>query len=414
MPAALSNGLMKYWEWYLVIQLRKRLQQHIHNLYFDHDQFYKVNTTKNQIEHIDQRITDDIATFTHDIIHVYGHVMKPMVDILFLFNTLRRRIGLEQVLGYVSFFFVASKATSLFKANFAQLAMLKQETEGQFRTQHSHVINYSEEIAFLRGGEQEKLISNLLFDVLANQEQYRRLKLLFANILDSYVLKYGAAMVAYSVLIPSTYFGSEDNQQIITSRYLSSTSLLLALGKAMQDITMQYKRLAKVKGMTNRIYEVVDKLSYQTYSKVSSLKNHSESDSTAIQKISVKNVDIVVPSNSSFNIPRTLIKNLSLQVDQEDHLLLTGGNGTGKTTLFRLLAGLRNTQGVLVPDDMMFVPQKSYMTAGTLLSQITYPQQAYTTCPIPSAVGMPTLTDRMNSSSVVNGRSSETAKAHRG
>lgn len=381
-PAALSNGLMKYLEWGLVLELRKRLQQYLHKLYFNNNQFYNVNTSKNRIAYIDQRITDDCAIFSHDIVHFYGHVMKPLVDICFLFKTLKDRIGLEQVIGYISFFYIASKTISLLIPDIGKLTMLKQETEAQFRTQHSNVVNYTEEIAFLKGGEQEKKTSDALFNVLSAQEEFRHRQLLFVNSLNSYVLKYGAAMVAYSVMIPSTYFGTETDSRKITRHYVSSTSLLISFGKALKSITVQYKRLAKIKAMCNRIFEVVSKLQNHCPSKIHSLQKHETKNTETNQQICVKNVNLITPSSSSHK-SRLLIQNLSVTIGYGEHLLVTGPNGSGKTTFFRLLAGLWQTPGVSVPNDMIFVPQKSYMTSGTLINQIVYPKQAYS-CPIPT------------------------------
>ena len=62
---------------------------------------------------------------------------------------------------------------------------------------------------------------------------------------------------------------------------------------------------------------------------------------------------------------------------------MRGRNGVGKTSLFRTLGGLWQpvtgdaaTRPLTLPKDMIFVPQKTYLTDGTLREQLVYPDAA--------------------------------------
>ena len=69
-----------------------------------------------------------------------------------------------------------------------------------------------------------------------------------------------------------------------------------------------------------------------------------------------------------------------LKLEQGEHVLITGASGSGKSTLFRALAGIWpfGRGEIIRPTDIrvLFLPQKPYLTIGTLREQLCYPLAA--------------------------------------
>jgi len=75
---------------------------------------------------------------------------------------------------------------------------------------------------------------------------------------------------------------------------------------------------------------------------------------------------------------RTLVKDLSVDVEPGKSLLIAGPSGCGKSSLLRAIAGLWDSgTGTLIRpkrEDMLFLPQHPYMILGTLREQLCYPR----------------------------------------
>jgi putative ATP-binding cassette transporter len=95
---------------------------------------------------------------------------------------------------------------------------------------------------------------------------------------------------------------------------------------------------------------------------------HADGDDT---RLTVKDVDLHLPDG------KPLMANVNLSLLRGDSVLLGGASGTGKSTLFRAIAGIwpfgRGEIRASRKARVLFLPQRPYLPIGTLRSVVSYP-----------------------------------------
>ena len=93
-----------------------------------------------------------------------------------------------------------------------------------------------------------------------------------------------------------------------------------------------------------------------------------EEDSSALE---LKDVDLLLPGG------RPLMENVDLTFRRGDNALISGPTGSGKSTLFRAIAGIwpfgRGEIRMPAHGRSLFLPQKPYLPIGTLREVVSYP-----------------------------------------
>ena len=84
---------------------------------------------------------------------------------------------------------------------------------------------------------------------------------------------------------------------------------------------------------------------------------------------------IVCVSGLTNSRPRKLFEKMSFELGKGQSMIIEGENGTGKTSLSRILGGLwRADAGTIkLPRNIMFLQETPVLTDGTLMEQIIYP-----------------------------------------
>lgn len=148
------------------------------------------------------------------------------------------------------------------------------------------------------------------------------------------------------------------------------------------------KDLSELAGYTSRVYTLISTLhrvhadAYYSRSGQNELYSLSDVQGT-IQKgfdgVRFEHVPVVAPGLWPQGGDE-LLESLSLIVHSGEHLLISGPNGVGKSAIARILAGLWPVYRGLVSrpkstgqDGIMFLPQRPYLSPGTLRDQVIYP-----------------------------------------
>jgi|TARA_B110000240_G_scaffold155958_1_gene173249 ABC-type uncharacterized transport system fused permease/ATPase subunit len=169
---------------------------------------------------------------------------------------------------------------------------------------------------------------------------------------------------------------------------------------------MVYKKLQRLSGFTARVVELLEAVEAdgKSANSLSSVPVPAGNDASPreSERVSISQTPGTSSERDSFSFHnltihspdgRLLVKNMSLTLGDGENLFVSGANGSGKTSLFRVLAGLwRPTSGgVTRPDGrfedhdhgnhsksppftkVFYVPQKPYLSHGTLRDQVLYP-----------------------------------------
>lgn len=165
--------------------------------------------------------------------------------------------------------------------------------------------------------------------------------------------------------------------------YYTYGRMLLKLAEALGRLVLAGRELSRLAGFTARMTElknVLKDLDQGNYERTLISNSGSADDYIAPRKgliafqdniIKFEKVPLVTPNGD------VLVRELTFEVRSGLNVLVCGPNGCGKSSLFRILGELWPTWGGKITKPprgkLFYIPQRPYMTLGTLRDQIIYP-----------------------------------------
>nr|QUF59459.1 ATP-binding cassette transporter Abcd3 [Brachionus angularis] len=393
---SLVNNSLKYGLDELKLRFRTRLTKYLYSKYLKNLTYYKMNNLDNRISNADQLLTQDVEKFCNSLTELYSNLSKPLLDVGIYSVKLTKAIGAKGPIIMLTYLVISGFFLTILRKPVAKMTIKEQQNEGEFRYMNSRLISNCEEIAFYQGHKREEINTMNSFDRLVNHLRNFILFRFSMGFIDNIVAKYFATFLGYNVVsIPfmdknSNMKNSNYNERL--EHYYRSGRMLVKLAEALGRISLAGREMTRLAGYTERVTElitVIDDLNRGHYHRTM-VKNDLESESDELKPKSKSNLSPnsgkIVYNDNIIKFDRVplvtpngdlLINELSFEVKSGMNVLVCGPNGCGKSSLFRTLGELWPLFGgtVTKPEKgkLFYIPQKPYMTIGSLRDQVIYP-----------------------------------------
>jgi putative ATP-binding cassette transporter len=359
---------------YLRLRWRRWLTRRYLAHWLDDRGYYRIELA-HSVDNVDQRISEDLnqlGVYTMTLFLGVLSAVATLFSFIFILWQLSGPlslafIGLDvTVPGYMAWVCIIYAVGGSYLANLVgrrliPLNFMRQRFEANFRFSLVRVRENAEGVALYHGEQREADVLNMRFmDVFNNGFRV----LMTQAQLAFYQSGYGqlAIIFPYVVTAPHFFAGA------ITFGVMTQTAS--AFGQVQGALSFfidNYTSLAELRAVMDRLKGMQAAADDKPKTSIEVTRQAGRSE------VAAENVTLALPNGQA------LLEHLDLPLEKGRSLLVRGASGTGKSTLFRALAGIWpfGSGQVRVPEGarMLFLPQKPYIPIGTLRDAVKYPDE---------------------------------------
>jgi vitamin B12/bleomycin/antimicrobial peptide transport system ATP-binding/permease protein len=352
----------------LEIRLRVWLNDRIVGDWLDGGAYHRNRFTSTPVDNPDQRIQEDINTFTISSTTLAVGAVNAIVSLVSFTIVLWQLSGPLSVLGveipramtFFAYLYVIVASVIAFRIGrpLIGLNFMRERLNAAYRYALVRLRDNSENVAFHAGERVEGATLGTRFGAVIDNAWalvYRNLRFLGFN----FVITQGSTIVPYVIQAPRFF------ARAITLGDVQQTGV--AFGQVHDSLSFfrnAYDDFAVYRAVLIRLTGLLD----------------ADDEARALPSVTLEKADGLEVRDLTVRLPddQVLVDDLDLDLTAGDALLVAGASGSGKTTLLRSLADLwpwaDGTVRRPLGDDALFLSQQPYVPLGSLRTALAYPQ----------------------------------------
>ena len=358
----------------LEIRWRRWLTTQVLDRYLSDRVYYRISLATHEdaigADNPDQRISDDIHDYVSNVLSLGLDFISNAVNLFSFMVILWRLSGAVTLFGvtipgYMVFVAVLYAATGtvlthLVGRPLAALRFVQQRVEADFRFALVRLRENTESVA-LSGGEREErgVLDGRFAGIVANFYQLLRRNLYLNGLTGGYQQ---AAVIFPFIIGAPRYFGGA----LELGGLMRIVSGFSQVQKSLSWFVSSYGELARFRANVDRLSR------FQTAITIASAASGSGAKLVLApgRDLTTEHLTITVPDG------RVLLSNVALRFAPGEAVVVSGRSGSGKSSLFRTLAGIWPFSDGAVhrpAGTFLFLPQRPYIPLGTLRHAVCYP-----------------------------------------
>jgi putative ATP-binding cassette transporter len=363
----------------MMLQMRWRiwLTREFLGSWLSNQVYYRLELVGGRTDNPDQRIAEDLRLFAFNTIDLGLGLLSSIVTlvsfvaILWVISgplTLGEGSFTLVIPGYmvwvaVIYALVGSGLTHLIGRPLIPLNFQQQRVEADLRFGLVRIRENAEGVALYRGQDVERTdLDGRIERIRANWWQLMR----YTKNLTFLTAGYDQLAGIFPLLVAAPrYFTGEISLGVLTQISDAFGQVQGALSWFIES----YSSLASWKATVDRLLTFQDAMT----AAAAEAARHAgiEVVANGVDSIRAEHLNLALPDG------RVLLPETNLSIGPRDHILISGPTGSGKSTLFRALAGIwpYGKGDVEVPSEarVLFLPQRPYLPIASLRDAVTYP-----------------------------------------